>query len=491
MRHVTLGLLVVLSSCSRPKQDPRVKEVKEPVHVSVRVIAVPEEVDCDGAGDWKAQLKCRLSRAPRVGCTYVEVGADADAPLSRTAPATADDCDLLGQGQRAVVTPSPHKKADVWVDDAAERIVVRVDTSALVMFLKHGALLDQWSLDGATLAVRDGKLDWAPLPSILKAVPSHPDAFSDEDLTRLMASTTDAQRELNDGVREALKERVLTPPSPQWARFWSRLDEAGREDVRDELLLAIERGDDDAVHWAEGDEAILRARLLEALRSGLQSLEYASPVQLDAFARLAPEEAAPLACGQLEELYLSEDTYESLDTASTALALIAREKLKCPWVMPWLSRVTCKGAMRARRRGVDSNADVPLMGRADRERVLRETFLTEDERAERDLLLDVDDSIDNEDDIGAWGPMLLSAAEVQGPLPQEFLLREARRLYRVVYRLPAKPGDDPCRDTSFEVPELACQLPVTITRVTREACELVVDDAAKTLTLTGQTPAHE
>ncbi len=476
-RLALCALCVTLWSCNRTRTDPRVGELKGPLHVVVRVIDVPAQLDCASVDDWKEQLTCRVTRGPRTGCTYVEFGADADAPLQRTS-VTADDCSAL-PGSRTRVAQQPLKKVALFTDAAGQRVVLSAGPQVWAFFVKDGAVLDVRELgddeDRASDVsvkvplMRAGQPDWAMVPSMLWLAPRHPEHFTDAELDALVAATPDGVRVFNDAVGSALRTRQLVPSSLEWARYAKRLDATGRERVRDALLELVRNGDEEAAAWAAGNEDVPRAQLVEALVGALDGVEYGSAMLMEALVRLAPEHAALLACSQLETLWLNEEAYEDLTFSAAALALIAREKLKCPWVTPWLERLSCSWQLRE---DVDDNDDAnePLLSAAHKAKVLASMFVP-----------DADAYEDDE----RWAAALLLAAEAQGPLPPEFLKRNLRRTYRHVYTFKGAKEDDACRHTAQPPSEWACRIPLGITQVYRDGCAMKLDDASQTMTLTG------
>lgn len=490
-RLALCALCVTLAACNRTRTDPRVAELKGSIHAVVRVVDVAEQVDCDSAGEWKEQLKCRFTRAPRTGCTYVELGAEADTPLQRTS-VSIDDCNSL-PGSRTRVAMQPIKKAELFVDAAQQRVVLSAGPLVWAFYVKDGALLDVRELGGMPTTARlntatmedrlvdfsvksplmtTGQPDWSAVPSMLWVAPAHPSNFSEAEIDALIAATPDGARVFNDALGNALRSRQLVPSSPEWARYSKRLDAKGRERVRDALLELVRDGDEEAVGWAEGNEDVPRAQLVEELVGALASVEYGSAPLMDALLRLAPEDAEPLACSQLETLWLDEDQYDDLAFVSASLALIAREKLKCAWVTPWLERLPCNFQFRERNETTD-DASEPLLSAKKKAKALKLLFTPEAEWP--------DDAYEEE---GQWAAVLLLAAEAQGPLPPDFLKRNLRRTYRHVYTFKGAEEDDSCRNTMQPPSEWACRMPLGLTQVYREGCTMKLDDASQTMTLT-------
>ncbi|MGV3620327.1 MAG: hypothetical protein ACO1OB_05905 [Archangium sp.] len=498
MRSTTLMMLLVTLSCGcqRERNDPRVVEVTTPAHVTVRVIDVPEPLDCGAIGDWKAQLKCRITRAPRTGCTYVEVGSVADAPLRRTTPLARSSCTL--PADRVKLIEMPVKRVRLEFDDAGTRGAVLFNDDAWVLYLHDGELVEARYRGAAPEAdvsaaearddvpmlrverpvTTDAGIDWSLVAPMLSVIPSNASRFTDAELDAEFQRTIDAQRFFNAGLANALETRRLTPSSDDWSRMAKRLDDAGRQEVRDTLLTMLEHGDEEALTWAEADEAIPRQALIDALETGLEELQYASPVLIEALFRLQPEVAAPLACKQLEDHELNQlydgDDYSEL---TTALALIARYKVPCPWVVPMLMRVQCSAELRRMPTKTDDDTlgDLALATEQEKARALELIFTSPGDYTgdDEDFLADGNHT----------GWLLIAAAEAQGPLPDELLRRNARRTYRVINHFKGDVLDDPCRNSEQPPAEWACRMPPSLTRLTREHCALELDDAARTMTL--------
>lgn len=491
-------VLTLFAGCRRERVDPRVAEVTTPARVTVRVVDVPEHIDCSAAGDWWAQLKCRLTRAPRSGCTYVEVGSTIDAPLRRTGPIERNACHLLG-GDRVKLLDMPVRRVKVEFDDAGTRGAVIVNDDAWVLYLHDGELVelryrgagpeafintsvyrnDAPMLRGAVSIVSDGGVDWAHIAPLLAVIPSHPNTFSEQDLDAEFERTPNAQDIYNGGVADALEAKKLTPRDEAWARMARRLDDTGRRDVRESMLSLLRQGDEDALAWVEADEEIPREQFIEALRGAMDEMQYTSPLLVEALFRLQPDVAAPLACKQLEnhELNLEDDGSGDYSELSTAFALIARFKGPCPWVVPMLLRVQCSEALRRVPTEADdpSFGNLPLASAKDRARALALLFTNPSGY-----------SADDEDflaDGAHWGWLLMAAAEAQGPLPEEFVRRNARRTYRVIDTFRGNDFDDPCTNESQAPGEWACRMPLSLTSLERGFCRLELDDRAQTLKL--------
>ncbi|MGV3620329.1 MAG: hypothetical protein ACO1OB_05915 [Archangium sp.] len=192
MRATALWCAVLLVGCQRAKPDPRLLEVKTPAHVTVRVIDTPKPVDCSTATNWRERFTCTVTPAPRVGCTYVEAGDDADSPLLRKNVSTAD-CATLG-GHRTMLAPKPMPSVALEFDANASRAALQVDAEEWILFLHRGQLV-QARVAGKHRPITtmkrssDGGVLWNTVPQLLTLSAQLPEAFTDSELDELFVST--------------------------------------------------------------------------------------------------------------------------------------------------------------------------------------------------------------------------------------------------------------------------------------------------------------
>lgn len=481
MRATALGCAVLLVGCQRAKPDPRILEVKTPAHVTVRVIDTPKPVDCSAAADWREQFTCTVTPTPRVGCTYVEAGDDADAPLVRRITGTSD-CGSLG-GRRVMLARKPAPTVTLEFDAEARRAAVRVDADEWVLFLHRRQLLQAQTADkrGRITTMKrgvDGGVLWGTVPPLLAMVPLHVASFTDAELDELFLSTPDAQRIYDAAVASAVRSGFVTPDVEGWDRVVARLDDDGREQLRAAYLELLRDGEDDALTWLEEDKTLPRATLVTALDEALRRNVQASPMLFDALFRLEPELAAAQACGQLQTMAVDDLGFSDGEGYGTSLALIAKYKVKCPWVAPMLEGTPCDPGLRRTsfEDEDDTQGDIPLATEKEKARALKLKFTPVEKLAD-----DEEDFVS--DDHAGW--LLLAAADAQGPYPETFVKRNARRTYRRVNRFAGNVFDDPCIQTSTPPAEWACRMPLSLTTMEREGCRLDIDDATRTLTLTG------
>lgn len=463
-------LLLGLAGCTRAQVDPRIAENATPRMVARVIDRAGEKPECD-QDELVEWLRCRLTPAPRVGCVYVELGDAIDAPLTRPRRA-ADDCSTVPVTSRVRVANQPLRQATFFTDAQGERVVLKTGEEAHVFLFRNGALFDWRALPTVALSVfrADGTLDWARVPSLLDVLPAHLGELTDAELDALVRATPEGTNRLEDAIVAAVTRRDVTPDDDAWPRLWARLSDARRPELFDELLDAVESGDGDAARWAE-KLPVPRERLVEALVTSLAATEEDGddvPEAFDVLGRLAPQRLAPMACHRLETAWFtSAEDDGSLELVAVALAVIARERLSCPWVTPWLLRAPC--AWQLREEGADGpTPTAPLASDETQRQVIARTLspATLGDEPERDLS-------------EPWGALLLAAAHAQGPLPREFELHDARRFYRRVYTRP----DDACRDAGDEVAEWACQLPVTLSALRRDGCTVTLDDPQRVMTL--------
>ena len=486
MRASTVLLLVVLAGCTRAKPDPRIAENVSP-HLVVRVIDRAAEAPCD-RDHFVDTLRCWVTRAPRVGCVYAETGDALDHPLLRARRQRLDCDGLAGQPGRLLVASEPLTHVTLHADERHDRVLLQAGDVVWLFTFFNGALLDTRTLTpraGSGLGLynvdfaADGTPDWARVPTLFEVAAAHAEALSDDDLDALARATPDGAAELERGVVKAFSSRALTPDDPAWPRLARRLSESSRALLEADLLASLQAGEAPAVRWAQM-LPVRREALVEALVACVSTERECGAAAPEAFtllARLAPARLTPLACHSLEAAWFDADAEDvSLATASTALAIIAREKLACPWVRPWLLRVPC--AWQLREYTLDDEAPTtPLVS----EKTRRWAIALELDSGEREGApppTPGDDAFAP----GAGGALVPAAATAQGPLPPEFELRDARRFYRRVYAQPEEAGD-PCHDAGDTVAELACQLPPSMHELRREGCAITLDDARRVMTL--------
>jgi hypothetical protein len=499
-----LALLpLLLAACAQERTHPRLAELTSPVHITVRNVDAPEEKDCSKAASWSDRLSCWTASASRRGCTYASVGEAADLPIAFTGPAQASHCQsqVLRPGV-ALLTRGPRKNARLFVDGSNSRVVVSFDDEGWVLFLDKGRLVTEEQLwDDSLVPVRtsatpppgktrpllpDGSPDWSRVPTLL----SHLDAvrfdLTDAQLDALMRSDPDPQTHLRDAL---VRGGRLMLDVEAFDRALARLDEPRKKGVVDSLREGVVDGNSLAMDWFRKHpryEREYEEALLEALRNGALF----EPETLEEVARRAPAGLAAATCGLLEEQWHEGATDAeglTFERVSVPLALTARLKLKCPWVVPLLESAMCDGTLRCVPPPGDDDplpaGDLaeqqrPLCSDADQAAALARAFRSPtDEELEDDRL-----PIDALDD---WGPLLLAAARVQGPLPAKVVARNERRSWK--WKFVPPPGEEDGADNTcldLDLARWVCLLPDGIAISTQAGCRLDLDARARTITFT-------
>lgn len=497
-RPLLLCLAVTSLACSKKdRPHPRVAELTTPVHVTVRTIDFPDKTACVGGGPLE-RLKCWVTPV-RVGATYVEVGPAADLPMVTTGDLDSDLDGLIGRSDTRTLLNRPVKKVKLLPDPASpERVVIDCGETGMVLFLVGSSLSEMrlvWDELASAPRLPNGELDWARVPR-----PPPPPL----DLVTTSEAELEALAKTGEGLAQ-IEAAVNT-----WVSVDGDLDDANfiaayrllPADVQGDLELqfieSVAAGSTAALNWFERHPERQTPAYTDALFRSLEYNSWEAPELLRAIVRLKPPHLVDKACARVEEAYFGKETewdgYLS-ETALGALALLVHEKAKCPWVLPLLEQVTCNNALSC----LPIDADVTAQDEDGKPRAGK-GLCTASERAasfqrlftppkpSEEPLEDLDLSPD--EPALEWGPILLMAAEVQGPLPADFLKRAGRRSYLPVFNAPSNEEElDTCRDLYDVTPaQWACELPANITVSTRFGCRMEVDDVKKTLKLTSVGP---
>ncbi|MFZ5446725.1 MAG: hypothetical protein ACOZQL_42450 [Myxococcota bacterium] len=497
MRRAAAALvLLVATGCERARLDPRLAEVTTPLHVTVRVIDRAVVKDCSGASglDWVA---CRLSRAEREGCVYVETGAAADQPQAAVPEPPVEENTssgghpqvLVGNFSRCftieregvrLLTHTPLRRAKLHVEAGGQRTLVDLGESGHVLYFREGrvfAVEQLWTTEAARTFPFGATPDWTKVPSALGVLHLVNFSVSDAELDAMLAETRDGAQVLEESLLRGLSTAAWSVEDLD--RMLRRLPDAGRKHVREALLERVRLNDSPpALEWFESHPDEQRADFVEAV-SEAAALDAVDPALMRLLARFAPDRVAELACHGVERAWLDgSEGFVDFSMARVSFAVLARQRLACPWVLPVLTLAQCNPALRC-----DPDLDDELPGPLCSEK---------DQRLAVERALSLDEPTDDDDGLfeeEGWGPLLLAAARAQGPLPADFALREARYTYTRHYTVPEANAElDPCRTLTEDAALWACRLPANITRSRRDDCALVVDDARKTLTLTGKLP---
>lgn len=472
------ALVFTLCACGKERPDPRLAEVMSPLHVTVRVIDAPVARECTGTTF--EQVSCLVSRAERQGCVYVEVGQAADAPLRARAP-DARRCRLMELvGERAVLANQPGRKATLFVEPGDERVVVDLGESLHAIYLRDGKLrLAKRLWEGAatrpsTLLQPDGALNWSHIPPFLSVMGSI-------DLLTLSETELDTLVAKTPGGRAALKHAVLAMTNEAdtlgvaWSLALSKLDPADRAEVREVLVLDVANGNEGALNWFLNRPDEQKPDFVDALDHALAFDSLDASVGLLALLPLAPKRAQRLACEVIERSWhdnTGTESYGFIPPDPVALAVIASQRAKCPWVLPLLEQHPCDWELQCDP-DIDDQVETPLCTPAQSAVAVERTLHP------KPVTLDEDEA-----DLPSWGPLLLAAVLVQGPLPPAFKAAHDRRRYALTWGFKGPEEDDPCRGTMEEPPDWACRLPLTVTTSSWEGCRLVLDDAKMTMTVT-------
>lgn len=481
MRRVA-GLLLALCACGKERPDPRIGELTSPIHLTVRVVDAPAEKDCQGT--LTEQLACAFTRAPRLGCTYVEVGAGAESPLLSKSP-ELNRCHMLDSPTRRVLAHAPGKKATITLEPSGRRAVVELGDSAHAVYLRAGELVVHqklWDLGSPSLPgvlgpqPTPGKVDWAQVPPFLSVMDEQLLLkVPEEELDALIAESPTGKADLKTALFSLVDTAELTGDG--WARAVSRLDERDRKELRDQLVSAVAGGAPGALDWFAAHPEEQKADYLDALVEAADSETFDLSDVLPHLLELDAPRAEAISCEHLQRRWHEYSggayEYDYYPPNSTALAVLVTRKAKCPWVIPMLLRTPCGDELRCDP-DLDDGKPTPLCTAAQAEKAVRRALdphveLTEDEEEQ----LDSD-----------WGALLVAAARLQGPLPPDFLRAEERRLYKQLYTFKGHEEDDLCHQLSTAPEDWACRLPAPITTASYEGCTMVLDDAKKTMTLT-------
>jgi hypothetical protein len=480
-RAGAVALVLALCACGKERPDPRLAEVTSPVHVTVRVIDAPVEREC--VGTTFEQVSCLVSRAERQGCVYVEVGASADEPSRNKAP-DARRCALLELpgllGGRTVLVNQPGRKATLFVEPGGERVLVELGESLHALYLRQARLQlvkRLWETPAtrpATLFQPDGALNWSHIPPFLSVMPSG-------DVINLSERELDTLVTQTPGGRAALKQAVLSAVAvtdtlgPSWDLAFSKLDPRDRAEVREALVLDVATGNERALSWFLHRPGDQKADFIDALDHAVSSNSLDPSVGLLALLPFAPKRAELLACEVLEQSWhdnTGTESYGFIPPDPVALAVIAAQRSKCPWVLPLLEQHPCDWELQCDP-DIDDQKETPLCTPAQSAVAIERTLHP------KPITLDEDEA-----DPPSWGPLLLAAVLVQGPLPPAFKAAHDRRLYALTYGSRGPEEDDPCRGAIETPPDWACRLPPAVTSSSWEGCRLVLDDATRTPTVT-------
>lgn len=533
LRLLVLGL--ALAGCGERKHPDGpltvvAAEVHAPVYAAVKVHELDVKPECTETG--LKRFSCFFQSELR-GCAVLEVGREPLAP-----PEGFDDplellCDRGTFPYRVTVAdqPLPVRGIQLEVDPLGTRVAWRAapDKNWEIFYVLDGQLL-QSSTRAVTAASgsSDSAPDWARVPTLADQASLLVGSAQSGQLAKLLAIIRDEEGEA--GLARALANTMHLAEEAPWRAAFASLGSGGRTTWNAEAAEALQEDPAGPALELLMTHARLRPDGFADLLAGTAELELDSGAVdgmvlgnlAQALLELGDPRAGPLACGWLEQsvsaslLGVEEGLPFDLaiEEGAEALQAIARQKTACPWVRVALERDPCNLDYRCTPAGLVETSDEAMAAedRAAEEAAERGEeepplspqralcgatvvtrladamkppwYLPPEAEEDEDALLDPP--------IVAPGTLLLAAGYAQGPLPPDFLKRNQRRLYTVVDRSP-KPGAegelDPsaCQllDQSFsDAAEIACRVPVNLTRVTLSGCRIEIDDARKTITLT-------
>lgn len=505
-------------------------EVHAPVYAAVKVFELDVKPECTETG--LKRFSCFFQSELR-GCAVLEVGRE---PLPR--PEGFEDplellCDRGIFPHRVTVAdqPLPVRGIQLEVDPQGTRAAWRAgpDKTWEIFYVLDGQLLQSSTRAVTAASGSTGNApDWARVPTLAEQASALVSTAQSHQLPKLTALIREEEGEA--GVARALARTMHYAGEPPWRAAFASLGGKGRATWASEAAEALQedptgpalellmthaelRPDGFADLLAQAAEEELDLGATDGLLIGNVS---------QALLELGDARAGAIACGWLEQsvsaslLGVEEGLPFDLaiEEGAEALQAIVRQKVACPWVRVALERDPCNLDYRCTPAGLVETSDEAL---AADDRAAEEAA----ERGEEEPLLSpqralcgaavvtrLADSMkppwylppESEDDedalidlpIVAPGTVLLAAGYAQGPLPADFLKRNQRRLYTVVDRTPKQGSEDDldpsaCQllDQSFSDPaEIACRVPVNLTRLTLSGCRIEIDDARKTITLT-------
>jgi len=509
-----LASLLLFVGCAQERAHPRLAEITTPLHVTVRVVdaksSTPTDV-CEASVSVLDKAKnCWFAPKPHVGCVYVAVGTTADTPTAYQGAPQATQCeDQRARPGTIIVSREPRSKATLSVDPGGGRVVVDVGDEAWVLFVRGNELLTEESLwavsDPPTTRPKnpDGTIDWSKVPTVLGSVDRLNFRLTQQELKALIAADPDGQQRLADALSRGTR---LIIDEESFDAAFALLDEPHQQQVSDALLSSLRDGDVLTLEWFRHHPE-REKELGEALLYALAENGASDPTSLTELMRLDPPGLEEAACNALERSWFEQEFngygYMSVDAELGPLAVLAKKKSKCPWLLPWLERSACSPALRCA-----VNRDVPekeVVGEgpnpfAELTADAQKGLCTDaEQRAALERVFKVvdDENLDEEADAMMdppedWGALLLIAAKNVGPVPAEVIARNARRQYKLVFRPTNNEDlDDGCSYLEHPVDDWACRLPLAITRSTQGLCRLEIDDAKKTLTVIPQAePAN-
>lgn len=490
--------VLVLCAChSSPHEaDVVVAEVNAPIHARIMLREHEEPVDCTGVSGVVDRITC-IFQTSSMTCHWLEI----DSPELAARPFGTDlnACNSLPpHGPRVRVGESP-TGWQLEVDSAGARLAYyRPGDTATVAYVLDGVVV------GANVSTAV-PVKWADVPTLddnLVALFSVADtetgrrllAYAEKsggeakvvDLMRPIAdSSVDRWFELYDRLEDGeLKRRAL-------AGLHERLHE---EVVSMELVVGM-------IAYPEVQPPDFHELLADAAQIELSAYTdwYTLQPILEELAERKDPLAGELACRVygmqvLSALPGSSQVYyeesSDLEVERGALAIVARQKTKCPWVQIALDSDPCSESLRCLTDGglPDPEAELddpydPITGEAiyvARPLCSRAVAASAIKR----LVPKQDDEDEDYEPGPEIGPLLLGAGYAEGVVSKELLSRNARRMYRYQYPKPPPPDEDgyqeePACSRPRNLPDAVCKLPLAVNELVFNNCRARIDDKAQ------------
>jgi hypothetical protein len=489
------GAVLVLCAChSSPHEaDAVVAEVKAPIHARIMLREHEEPVDCTGTTGVVERITC-IFHTSNTTCHWLEI----DSPELSARPFGTDlnACNSLPPyGARVRLAESP-TGWELEADPAGTRLAYhRPKEGAIVAYVLDGVVV------GANVST-PVPVKWSDVPTL------------DDNLVDLftVADAETGRRLLAYAERSGGETKVVDLMRPiadssvdRWFELYDRIEDAElksralaalhervrEEDAPKELLVGL-------IAYPEVQPADFHALLADAAKLELSGYTdwYSLQPLLDELAQRKDPLAGELACRvygmqvlssmpDSSQVYYEEST--DLEVERGALAIVARQKTKCPWVQIALDNAPCSEALRCLTDGglPDPEAELddpydpvtgepiyvarPLCSRAVAAAALGRLAPKDDEEYEPEPEL---------------GPLLLAAGYAEGVVSRELLSRNARRMYRYQYPKPPPPDEDgypeepPC-SRPRNLPDAVCKLPLSVSELVFNNCRARIDDKAQ------------
>jgi hypothetical protein len=350
--------------------------------------------------------------------------------------------------------------------------------------------------------------DWSKVPPFEDAVS---DVFAREPghVDTLLSAIQ--KRSGEEGLLTFSKQ--LDPNVTAWTGVTGRLSAHGRSRQTAELVgrLRADAGVDKSGlfdFFLQHEElqprdfpALLAADVTHQLEDEVPPAYGDAPASMEitALAKLGHPRAGEFACQSLGASWLGQlqeggVMYESSNLDVSLLAVVVKAKTRCPWVTMALDRMVCSSQLWCTADGktiadldAEAQAEDAAGEVASTPKVVKVNRLCPPATGRRQAEASFADDAPSPEE----GPLLLAAAVANGPLPKDFVARNARREYAVRGLPPEEnpdggdPDEPPCGLTEERVTALACSMPLDLGELRAGPCHVVVDDAKKTVSVQG------